>query len=242
MYVAWGLHLAQEALRARAPLRQALAGPRLRETAEGRSILEALRGSGVPLVETTTRLLESIAAGCGDQGIVLLCVRDPPGGSAVLAQGAGLVLAAHGVQDPGNLGTMMRSALAFGVTGLVTLPGCADPFGSRAVRAAMGATFRLPVAAADERGLLSLAGAAGLPIIAADPETGGSPAQVDLARPHVLLLGGEGAGLPAGLLRQAQHRVRIPMAPGVESLNVQAACAVLLYEAARQRGFRYPEG
>jgi TrmH family RNA methyltransferase len=143
------------------------------------------------------------------------------------------------LQDPGNLGSILRTALALGASGLIALPGCADPFGSRAVRAAMGAQFVLPVAAAEVGAFLALARAARLQLVAADPDAADPPPRIDLARPTVLLLGSEGGGLPVELLDAAQRRVRIPMARGVESLNVHAAASALLYEAARQRAFRY---
>lgn len=238
-YVAWGLHLAQEALRARASLRRVFAGPRLRDSREGRDLLARLGEAGVPILRTTTRILESIAEGSGDQGILLVCARPDHDPSHLLLPSVPLVLATHGVQDPGNLGSILRTALALGASGLIALPGCADPFGSRAVRAAMGAQFALPVAAAGVDRFLTLARAARLPIVAADPAGAETPPRIDLGRPTVLLLGGEGGGLPGELLGAAERRVRIPMAHGVESLNVHAAASALLYEAARQRGFHY---
>jgi TrmH family RNA methyltransferase len=236
VYIAWGLHLAQEALRARAPLRQAFVGSRLDDTPEGRDLLRALGDARVPIVRTTTRILETIVEGSGDQGVLLLCARPDSSPSRVLRAPGSLVLAAHGVQDPGNLGSILRSARALGASGLITLPGCTDPFGSRAVRAAMGAQFVLPVAGAAIDEFLALARDARLQLVAADPKGAVAPAEADLTLPTVLLLGSEGGGLPGGLLDAAQRRVRIPMASGVESLNVHAAAVALLYEAARQRG------
>ena len=239
VYVAWGLHLAHEALRAKAPLRQAFVGSHLDDTREGRDLLRGLSEARVPTVRTTRRILEAIVEGSGDQGVLLLCARPDHSPFRVLRGPASLVLAAHGVQDPGNLGSILRSARALGASGLITLPGCADPFGSRAVRAAMGAQFTLPVAGAASDGFLGQARDARLQLVAADLEGAMAPTQVDLTLPTVLLLGSEGGGLPGGLLDAAQRRVRIPMAGGVESLNVHAAAVALLYEAARQRGFRY---
>lgn len=238
-YVAWGLHLAQEALRTRARLLQILLGPRLEASPEGRGLLPGLRGAGAPILRTTTRVLDSIAAGSGDQGVLLLCARPDHDPSRILRPPVALVLAAHGVQDPGNLGSILRSATALGASGLIVLPGCADPFGSRSVRASMGAQFTLPVAAAAVPAVLALSHAARLQLVAADPRGALAPPQIDWTIPTVLFLGNEGGGLPDEILRAAQRRVRIPMVHGVESLNVHAAAAALLYEAARQRLFRY---
>jgi TrmH family RNA methyltransferase len=239
VYVAWGLHLAQEALRTRAPLRQAFIGPRLQESREGRDLQRGLGVAGVPTLMTTTRILDTIADGSGDQGVLLICARPEHPPSRLLRSQVSLTLAAHGVQDPGNLGSILRSAMALGASGLVVLPGCADPFGSRAVRAAMGTQFALPVAAADIGEFLELARDARLQIVAADPYGADAPNEADLTIPTVLLVGSEGRGLPEELLDAARRRVRIPMAHGVESLNVHAAAVALLYEAARQRGFRF---
>ena len=239
VYIAWGRHLAQEAVRTLAPLRQAFAGPHLLESREGRDVLRGLSGAGVPVLRVTTRILEAIVEGSGDQGILLLCARPEHTPSRLLHSAVSLVLAVHGVQDPGNLGSILRSAWALGAAGVITLPGCADPFGSRAVRAAMGAQFVLPIAAADTGEFLALARAARLQLVAADPDGPVAPHHADLTLPTILLLGSEGGGLPAELLDAAQRRVRIPMAHGVESMNVHAAAVAILYEAARQRGFRY---
>jgi len=238
-FVAWGLHLAQEALRTRAPLRQIFMTPALPESEEGRELVRGLGGTDAPMVRTTSRVLESIAEGSGDQGVLLLCTRPVLGPEALIRPGTSLVVALHGVQDPGNVGSIVRSSRALGASGLIVLPGCSDPFGSRAVRAGMGAQFSLPIATAGVRPFLDLLGPAGLQLIAADRGGRDTPSEVDLSLPTVLLLGSEAAGLPDALLRAARRRVRIPMAQGVESLNVHAAAASLLYEVARQRDFRF---
>lgn len=142
-----------------------------------------------------------------------------------------------GVADPGNVGTLVRTAAALGADWLALGQGSADPFHPRAVRAAMGATFAIPllegVAPAD------LATRAGFDIVAAVPEGGRPPWEADLTRPHVLALGAERAGLEPALAELGEGRavvpVSIPQAEGAESLNVAAAGAALLAEAARQR-------
>ncbi|HKB08048.1 MAG TPA: RNA methyltransferase [Candidatus Polarisedimenticolia bacterium] len=242
LYLAWGLHLAQEALSTGAPVRQAFVGTRLQESQEGRNLLRDLGAAAIPILRTTTRILDSVVEGSGDQGVLLLCGRPRHALSHLLGRQASLVLAAQGVQDPGNLGSILRSALALGASGLVALPGCTDPFGSRAVRAAMGAQFTLAVAAADIPEFLERARESRFQIVAADPGGANTPPEVDLTPPTVLLVGSEGGGLPEALLEAARHRVRVPMKPGAESLNVHAASVALLYETARQRGFRHEAG
>jgi TrmH family RNA methyltransferase len=239
-YLAWGIHLAEEALRARAPLRQAFLGPAIEKSDRESGLSRRLIASGVPIVRVTDRVLESIIQGSADQGVLLLAELPRTEAKSVLASTSPLVLAAHGVQDTGNLGSILRSARAMGAGGLIALEGSADPFGSRAVRAAMGTQFTLPAVSCTTADCLREAKAAGRRLVAADPGGTETPIDVDLARPILLLVGNEGAGLPRDILDAADRRVRIPMAPGVSSLNVHAAAAVLLYEAARQRGFSYP--
>lgn len=142
-----------------------------------------------------------------------------------------------GVADPGNVGTLVRTAAALGADWLALGPGSADAFHPRAVRAAMGSTFALPVlegvTAAD------LATREGFAVVAATPRDGSPPWEADLAQPHVLALGAERTGLgPALGELEGGHpvvRVTIPQAPGAESLNVSAAGAALMAEAVRQR-------
>ncbi|HEV8702891.1 MAG TPA: RNA methyltransferase [Candidatus Polarisedimenticolia bacterium] len=239
-YLAWGVHLAEEALLARAPLRQAFLGPGLEDSTRDSGLARRLIQSGVPIVRVTARVLESIIEGSADQGVLLLAELPRTDVKSVLSSVPPLVLAAHGVQDPGNLGSILRSARALGAGGLIALEGSADPFGSRAVRAAMGTQFTLPAVSCTTTECLREARAAGRHLVAADPGATEPPIGVDLVRPTVLLVGNEGAGLPREVLDAADRRVRIPMAPGVSSLNVHAAAVALLYEAARQRGFTYP--
>lgn len=148
----------------------------------------------------------------------------------------GLYLA--GVADPGNVGTLVRTAAALGADWLALGPGSADAFHPRAVRAAMGSTFALPVLEGVAPG--DLATRRGFAVVAAVPRGGAAPWEADLTGPMVLALGAERAGLGPALegLSDGREvvRVTIPQAPGAESLNVAAAGAALMAEAVRQRG------
>ena len=235
-YVVWGLHLAQEAVLARAPLERVFVSEAAERSAEGRGILDAVSRMA-PVVKTTGRILESIATGAGDQGILLVVRRPAIDLDAILAARPTLLLLAHGVQDPGNLGSMLRTALALGAEALLALEGCADPYGSRAARSAMGALFRLPVVVGESTRAMDALRAKGLALIAADADAGQRPDALDLRGPTALLLGSEGQGLPRAIMDRASARVRIPMTGGSASLNVHAAAAALLYEAMRQRSW-----
>jgi TrmH family RNA methyltransferase len=237
VYLAWGLHLAGDALSAGAGIARALISPDDMAGPEAIDLMSRFAAGGTPIMQVTSKVLDAIAMGAGDQGVLLVIRRPADTLDTVIASGTTLVLAAHGVQDPGNLGSMARSALACGAGALVALEGCADPFASKVVRAAMGAHVRLPVLLGKTAPALAALRRGGFFIVAAAPNDGSRPDAVDLSRKSVLLLGGEGSGLPASILEAASERVRIPMTPVASSLNVGAAAAILLYEAQRQRGF-----
>jgi TrmH family RNA methyltransferase len=152
-----------------------------------------------------------------------------------------IVLVLAGLQDPGNVGAIVRTAAAFGAAGIVAIEGTANPFGWKALRGAMGGTFRLPIAA---RGTLTdviaSAGREHVRLAAAVPRGGVPLPQLDLREPLALMLGGEGAGISAAALAAAHETVTIPMRAPVESLNVAIAASLVLYEASRQLGVPAP--
>ena len=146
-----------------------------------------------------------------------------------------LVLVAAGLQDPGNLGTLIRSAEAFGATGYVILPGTVSTDNQKTLRASAGSIFRLPGVIAGEHHLFHELAQRGIRALAAVATGGQPPAKHNLARGCALILGNEGSGIPPAILRRADARVTIPAPGPVESLNVAIAGSILLYEAARQR-------
>ncbi len=169
--------------------------------------------------------------------VLAILPQPAPRGFADVAFPPGIALWLAGVADPGNVGTLIRSAAALGADWLAVGPGSADPYHPRAVRAAMGATFQVPLLEG-VRGR-DLGTRSGFTVVAATPRGGVPPWEADLTGPCVLALGGERAGLEPALqeLDGAVEvvRVTIPQAPGTESLNVSAAGAALLAEALRQR-------
>jgi TrmH family RNA methyltransferase len=152
-----------------------------------------------------------------------------------------LALILGDVQDPGNVGAIIRAAEGCGATGVVVTTGAADPFSWKALRGGMGSTFRLPIATGQSLdAAVSRARATGLRVIATTARDGTPLPACDLRRGCAILLGGEGSGLPAAIVEEADERVTIPMQAPVESLNVAIAAALVLYEAARQRATPVP--
>jgi TrmH family RNA methyltransferase len=152
---------------------------------------------------------------------------------------APLIIVLAGLQDPGNLGTILRSAEAFGATGVLSLPGTVSAWNPKAVRASTGSVFRLPLLSVGAEECVARLRKEGVKIwttVAPALANGAEPAHcIDLARPVTLIIGNEGNGVPQELAAQADGAVTIPCPGPVESLNAAVAASVLLYEAARQR-------
>jgi TrmH family RNA methyltransferase len=169
------------------------------------------------------------------QGIAALV--HPPIFSAATIFGAEapLVLALAGLQDPGNVGALLRSAEAFAATGVLLLPGTASPWNPKAIRASAGSAFRVPAINATEAEAVDLLAQHNIPAIAAVARDGAPIDEAPLAGACALLIGNEGAGLSDTLIAAAAHRITISMPGNVESLNAAIAGSLLLYEASRQR-------
>jgi TrmH family RNA methyltransferase len=142
--------------------------------------------------------------------------------------GSGDLLVLDGVQDPGNVGTLVRAAEALGMEGVALLPGTADPWSPKVTRAAVGSTLRMPILTSSWNTVVDAIRASGREVWAADADSGETLASRP-ARPAVaLVLGNEGAGISEEILREADRRVAIPLEPPVESLNVGVAGALLM--------------
>jgi TrmH family RNA methyltransferase len=149
-----------------------------------------------------------------------------------------LILILAGIQDPGNLGTIVRSAEAFGATGVVALPGTVSAWNPKAVRASAGSVFRVPLLRAGVDECFKRLSEAGVRIWTTAARDALGVEDADLARPTALIIGNEGNGVPAEAAAQAGNALTIPCPGAVESLNAAVAASVLLYEAARQRAQR----
>ena len=141
-----------------------------------------------------------------------------------------------GIRDPGNIGTLIRSAAALGANGFLLSPMSADPYSPKALRGSMGSIFNIPLfLGVEEQDVLDFAGRNSLEIVCADPASGIAVWDVDLSGGPVIILGSEREGIPVDLLEASSAKVRIPQEPGSESVNVGAAGSAILYEALRQR-------
>lgn len=230
--LAEGVRLVEEALAAGVRLRGALVTADLGDTPRGAALLAALAGHAVPLEEIGARAFAQLAGTESPQGV--LAVIEPPRWTlADLAPGRGApLLVLDAVQDPGNVGTLLRTAFALGAAGAVLLKGTADLANPKVVRAAMGATFRFPAAAAEEAEFAAWAARERLTVWVAAGDGAPLPRVAPPER-LALVVGNEGAGVRADLRGLVQQRVAIPLTRGAESLNVAVAAGILLFEVAR---------
>lgn len=235
--LAEGVRLVEEAIAAAIPIRGVAASPALEATTRGKALKAALSDRGVRIDEVSDDQLVALADTEHPQGIV--AVIEPKHWSLEdISMTPGLTaLVLDGVQDPGNVGTMLRTALALGAAGLVALKGTADLTNPKVVRAGMGASFRLPAVAAAPDELVAWARLQRAEIWVAD--AGGEAADRlpprSVRRPPIALaVGNEGAGVGPLLEAAADRRIGIRLAPGVESLNVAVAAGILLHEVTRE--------
>ncbi len=211
----------------------AVCGP---PTAAEQIVVDRLRRGGARVVAVSGAVLNALSPVNSPTGVVASARIPAVPSSGVLSPPPALVLAAAGLQDPGNAGAIIRSAVAAGATGVVLDELSADPWGWKALRASMGSSFHLPVVRSRALGaLIAEWRNASIHIVAAVPRGGASMYDVDFKPPTAVLLGGEGAGLPAELTAAADTRISIPMHGAIESLNAAVAAALILYEAQRQR-------
>jgi TrmH family RNA methyltransferase len=232
-----GSHLVDEARRARMSFEVvAVAASRLERDSEEAGLAHELDRHGVDVVVAGDQVFAALSPVRTPSGIAAIARRMPTTAADVCGGRNAFVMAAIGVQDPGNLGAIVRVVEAGGATGVLVAGASANPFSWKAVRGSMGSVLRLPIVSGlDVDAALAAMSDAGLRTIAAVARDGSEPDDIDWSRSVGLLLGGEGPGLPDSVAERCQARVTIPMVPPVESLNVAAAAAILIYAARRQR-------
>ncbi len=236
-YVVQGIQPVWQAVEAGAPLEVLVVAPDLLRHPGALAMVSEQEAAGTSVARLSAELFGRIADRDGPSGLAAI-VSAMPLTLGDLAAGAGALFAAvHAAGNPGNVGTIIRTASAAGCSGVILIGPSADPHDPVAVKASMGALFTVPVvpvAAAGE--FLTWARAAGVRVAATSARGSVSVWEADLATPLAVLLGSEGTGLPSELLEAADLRVAIPMTGTAESLNLAVAAGVLLYEVRRRTG------
>jgi TrmH family RNA methyltransferase len=196
------------------------------------ALISRLAKAAVELIEVSPPVMRKLASTETPQGITAVASYRMPALEELALKG--LLVVCDGVQDPGNLGTLIRSADAFGAEAVVLLPGTCDAFSPKTLRATAGSVFGVPILHADTRVVLDSFTARGVLLIATFPERGIDIAKADLVPPLAFVLGNESGGISETVMSAASLSVRIPIRKTAESLNVAVSASICLYEAARR--------
>lgn len=227
-FLAEGVRLVEEALAADWPIRFVLYAEGLSE--RGKELVEKLKVTGCEVEEVKQGLLQSLSETETSQGILAVLEQS----QLSLPKSLNFLLIPDQIRDPGNLGTLIRTAAAAGVQAILLPPETADAFAPKVVRAGMGAHFRLPIHSMGWAKIEQVCKSADLQVFLGDMD-GGSCWETDFRNPLALIVGGEAKGASAQAGKLANVKVSIPMPGKVESLNASVAGAVLMFEIVRQR-------
>ena len=234
LFLLEGTHLLEEACAVNYPLVTLCCTPEWQASHELLWQQASQKAQRTELV--SPEVLKAIATTVEPDGVIATAPRKPEQQQLPEITSLGLVL--ETIQDPGNLGTMIRAAAAAGAEGLWLSTNSVDLDHPKVLRSTAGQWFRLPMAVSpDLKTVIADYQAQGMQVVATLPNAPLTYWEADLRSPTLILLGNEGAGLSESVAALADQQVKIPLNPGVESLNVAIAAALLLYEAQRQRGF-----
>ena len=230
-FVVEGVRLAEEALGAGWPALLVLHGEQL--SPRGQAVVDGFAQRGVPIETAPEPVLKAASDTETPQGLLVALKLQP----RPLPPGLDFVLIPDGIRDPGNLGTLLRTAAAAGVQAVLLPPGTTDAYAPKVVRSAMGAHFRLAILPMDWLAIEQIIHPAQHPlhIYLADSGGGQPYTQADLHSPLALIVGGEAEGASPPAIALTDQRLHIPMPGGMESLNAAVAAAVLMFEVVRQR-------
>lgn len=230
--LAEGVRLVEEAVGVSGTIESAVYSPLLGKNDRGKQLLASLTALGIELEQVEDSELEKLADTQHPQGIIAV-VRAPRWALKDIKVRMGPVLVLDGVQDPGNIGTILRTASGLGAAGIIALPGTVEVTNPKVLRGSMGAVFRLPWVGLSADELLGWARAQKVTLLMA--AVNGEPISgMKVTPPVAIVLGNEGAGLSPALSK-AGTPVSIPIHQGTESLNVAVAAGILLYEVSRAR-------
>ena len=200
------------------------------------SIINELVWRNCPVYPTADGVLQTLSDTVNTQGLIVLAERPNFTLDQTLSEGSPLIVCLDCIQDHGNFGTIVRTAEAAGASGLVSLKGSVEAYAPKTLRSAMGSAFRLPVVSDVEVDqILTKSRAAGLKIVATAADAEPIYSNYDWRQPTLVIFGNEARGIRADLSERCDEKLRIPLRDPVESVNVAAAAAAILFEAARQR-------
>ncbi|MBA2341123.1 MAG: RNA methyltransferase [Pyrinomonadaceae bacterium] len=236
-----GLRLSEEAVNSNLQIEDIIYTQKFSDIGRGAKLLHSLRARAKRIALADEKVFASISDTKSPQGIAIIARRPPTDLDAFAPRqqnNQSLLVIMHGINNPSNAGAMLRVAEAVGVGGVIATFGSTDLFSPKALRGAMGSSFRLPLwTGAQFREAVAWCKSKNLKIICADLTARQTHVDVKWNEACALVFGSEADGLTSDEIALADELVKIPMRPPVESLNVATACAVVLFEAQRQRGW-----
>jgi RNA methyltransferase, TrmH family len=236
-FVVEGLQPVWQAVEAGADVEVLVVAPDLLGGSPAAAMVAAQEEAGTPVARVTADLFRRLSGRDGPSGLAAIVRRRPVPLASLPVEAGSLFVALHETGNPGNLGTIIRTADAAGASGVILLGQATDPFDPASVKASMGAVFGVPVAhAARAADFFGWARQHAVTVVTTSAKATGSFWQARYPRPLAFLLGAEGPGLPPDVLARGDLSVRIPMTGTAESLNLAVAAALLLYEAQRAAG------
>lgn len=233
-----GLRLCEELLRTNLEINFVFLTSEFLNKDSSDNLVKNLLAGKVEINEIDEKIFSSLSDTKNSQGIVIIAEK-PSTGKEIVEKHLPpdpFLLMLHQVNNPSNLGAILRTAEAVGINGVITTKGTADPFSPKSLRGAMGAGFRLPFwSNADFYDVMQWAGERSIKSVCADIKSETSYTEIDWSEPKLLIFGSEGHGLSETEMNSTAENLIIPMANSVESLNVAVACGVILFEAKRQK-------
>ncbi len=241
LFLIEGIHLVETALAANWNIECLFVCQEQLATAQFSSLLDRYAEKGKKVLLVSAPIFKKMAETESPQGIIAIVQQSKldllTDTGALTQQGSPFWVILDAVQDPGNVGTIIRTADAAGATGVVLTPGCADLYAGKTVRASMGSLFHLPIYKSSVKLCLEHFSGKNIPLFVADANSATNYNEFDLTATCAVVFGNEGAGVSEAFRQHAASAIRIPIIGKAESLNVASAAAVILFEAARQRGF-----
>lgn len=236
LFAAEGIRLLETALAAGWQSEYCLYTEQALANRRAQAVIDLLKEQNCRMITVSEAVYAKISDTEQPQGIMVLIRKQTPELPEVLKEKCPLLVILDSVQDPGNLGAVIRTADAAGATAVILTKGCTDLYAGKAVRATMGSLFHLPVVAGvDHETLTEILRSNDITLMASSLNSANSYWETDFTSPSAIVFGNEGQGVSQTLLDTAASRIYIPILGSAESLNVAAAAAVILYEAARQR-------
>ncbi|MNI36959.1 23S rRNA (uridine(2479)-2'-O)-methyltransferase [compost metagenome] len=223
----------EEAIKAQAPIEVIMFNL---DKERPNNLIDAAGSLDIEWIAVSQGVLEKCSDTQTPQGIIAVVQKQPLAVQDMLTFSDDLVVVIDGIQDPGNLGTIIRSADAVGAHGVILGAGTVDLYNPKTIRSTMGSLFHLPIIEADLMELLPLAREKGIGLVTTSLQAKRSCYEADLTQPTWLIMGNEAKGVSAKVAELSDVQVIIPMQGQAESLNVAMAATVLLFEASRQRG------